>query len=705
MANRFPLIFNSGAGQIQELAASDNLDLTSSNLVNAGILFTSSGSATAPSLQIGSGTTYNPGLYSPGTDQLAISTGGTRRLLIDSGGNVSIDAVTDTGVKPLAIYSATRDAEIRLITNSGTEQNAYVTLRQSGGNLEFYSTNGAIIFNPANTDRARIRADGLFEIKGAGTAGSSPAFSVNQSAPTNSFFIDSGGKLGLGINNPACRLNVVGAAGSGDDGISISSGSTTLGSKAALFFVPSSGPSFTTGSAIKAERLSPDGSDLQFFTVSSLGNAPVRAMTIDSSGRLGIGNTIPNNKLDVSGSISATGAFNNSGFAPHVHLGVVGGNPCIASGNNVASTYLPLVFRQETTNGAGEAMRIDASGRLLVGTTTAKTNYFGSGSIGSNFQVVGSSHAQSSVIIHNEAANTQGPYIHLGKARGTGFEIVSNDDLLGSLIYFGAGGSAMHPAASINAFVDGAPSANVMPSRLVFLTNDGTASASPTERMRIKSNGDIQFSGPLNFVNVNGTIAGSGGGNDFIGVRDSGSNFIFQAMTAGTGSGNLLVGYSSSNGAYKLQVNSQIFATSATIATSDGRYKENVASLGGCLDLVKALRPVSFTWKPQEDITRTDSNGNKVLVREKHNFPKGTQVGFIAQEMQQVLNDKPWLSSIIKENVRFAISDDDGNELAPEEKFLGIAEGNLIGVLTSALQEAIAEIQELRIRVAALEGN
>ena len=35
MANRFPLILNSGAGQIQELAASDNLDLTSSGIVNA----------------------------------------------------------------------------------------------------------------------------------------------------------------------------------------------------------------------------------------------------------------------------------------------------------------------------------------------------------------------------------------------------------------------------------------------------------------------------------------------------------------------------------------------------------------------------------------------------------------------------------------------------------------------------------------------
>jgi hypothetical protein len=66
-----------------------------------------------------------------------------------------------------------------------------------------------------------------------------------------------------------------------------------MGSKAALFFIPSNSPSVTTGSAIKSERLSPDGSDLQFFTVSALGNTPVRAMTIDSSQRVGIGSTSP----------------------------------------------------------------------------------------------------------------------------------------------------------------------------------------------------------------------------------------------------------------------------------------------------------------------------------------------------------------------------------------------------------------------------
>jgi hypothetical protein len=77
----------------------------------------------------------------------------------------------------------------------------------------------------------------------------------------------------------------------------------------------------------------------------------------------------------------------------------------------------------------------------------------------------------------------------------------------------------------------------------------------------------------------------------------------------------LLIGYTADNGAYKLQVNSQIFATSATVATSDGRYKENVATLDGCVDLVKALRPVSFNWKEQQDITRIDDDGNEVLVQ------------------------------------------------------------------------------------------
>jgi hypothetical protein len=199
------------------------------------------------------------------------------------------------------------------------------------------------------------------------------------------------------------------------------------------------------------------------------------------------------------------------------------------------------------------------------------------------------------------------------------------------------------------------------------------------------------------------SVTTTGGGLEFFThTGNVGAETYTEAMRINSAQ-ELLIGYTSDNGAYKLQVNSQIFATSATIATSDGRYKQNVATLGGCLGLVKALRPVSFTWKPQEDVTRIDDDGNEVLVREGHNFPEGTQVGFIAQEVQEVLADKPWLGSVIKENVRPAILDDDGNELAPEEQFYGIAEGNLIAVLTNALQEAVAEIESLKARLDAAD--
>ena len=139
--------------------------------------------------------------------------------------------------------------------------------------------------------------------------------------------------------------------------------------------------------------------------------------------------------------------------------------------------------------------------------------------------------------------------------------------------------------------------------------------------------------------------------------------------------GNLLVGYTSSYGAYKLQVNSQIFATSSTVATSDGNYKTGVESLTGALSVVNALHPVSFEWLPHA----------------VHAFPAGRTTGFIAQEVAAALAGQPYASAIVKSN---AVAMPDGTE----EQFLGIAEGNLIALL-------VAAVQELTARVAALEAE
>ena len=185
----------------------------------------------------------------------------------------------------------------------------------------------------------------------------------------------------------------------------------------------------------------------------------------------------------------------------------------------------------------------------------------------------------------------------------------------------------------------------------------------------------------------------------FYGSQAAASGYVFSTVNGERAridtSGNLLVGYASSNGAYKLQVNSQIFATSSTIATSDARYKQNVQTLNGALNIVKALRPVSFDWK-KHPVHAFDT--------------ENTTVGFLAQEVQQVLADKPYLNSIIKKNecvIEPEVKDENGDvtTAAVTEEFLGIAEGNMIAILTSAIQELSVKNDALEARLAALEAK
>jgi hypothetical protein len=150
-----------------------------------------------------------------------------------------------------------------------------------------------------------------------------------------------------------------------------------------------------------------------------------------------------------------------------------------------------------------------------------------------------------------------------------------------------------------------------------------------------------------------------------------------------TQQGYLLIGYTASNGAYNLQVNSQIFATNATIATSDGRYKKDVTPIAGGLDLVNKLNPVSFNWNPHP----------------VHNFDtENVDIGFIAQEVQSALADSPYLSNIVKSN-ETTLPDE------TKEEFLGIADGKLIPILVKAMQELSVALDAANARIAALEAK
>lgn len=142
----------------------------------------------------------------------------------------------------------------------------------------------------------------------------------------------------------------------------------------------------------------------------------------------------------------------------------------------------------------------------------------------------------------------------------------------------------------------------------------------------------------------------------------AGKNIVFRSGNgedAATfdSNGSLLIGYRSSNGfRYGLEVNSQIYTTSAVIATSDRRVMRNVKPLKNALAEVMNLRPVTYSFR-----------AHKV-----HNFPKGTQAGFIAQDIEKSLRHVEYRDGIVATN-------DDGLK--------GLAEVKLVPLLVRALQE------------------
>lgn len=91
---------------------------------------------------------------------------------------------------------------------------------------------------------------------------------------------------------------------------------------------------------------------------------------------------------------------------------------------------------------------------------------------------------------------TDFPQYEIIRARGTVSvpSIVSSGDIVGGLLGKGYDGANYQDTASIRYEVDGAPGANDMPGRIVFLTTpDGSTTL--TERVRIDSSGALLFTG------------------------------------------------------------------------------------------------------------------------------------------------------------------------------------------------------------------
>jgi len=400
------------------------------------------GTAAAPSVAIEGD--ENTGIFSPGADQLAISTGGSGRVFVGSTGTVIRADNAGSGSTPLLIQNRSVSANTAVgisfapnISDTADRSAIIYGVNSSGGSGN--ATDLAFHTNANGTtpsERMRITSTGALNFVGAGSAGSTQAVSFNGSAPVNSLVIDSSGRLGVGTT-PDSRLHVLDGSGNSlrigylagslnynlyDAGIHqfrnnggtntwatidasgrLGIGTTSFdagdilhvsGAADTRLRVGTTSTSAGHNAAIRLDATTNGKFTIQTGADTSGGlrvfdnNASAERARIDSSGRLGIGTTSPGAVLHTRG--TGYNAIFSTGEVPAGSTAIALGSYADSAGGSSGATIRCYHNHGATVasslafevNGATEAARIDGSGRLLVGTSSTFTNVYHATTVG-----------------------------------------------------------------------------------------------------------------------------------------------------------------------------------------------------------------------------------------------------------------------------------------------------------------------------------
>ena len=298
-----------------------------------------------------------------------------------------------------------------------------------------------------------------------------------------------------------------------------------------------------------------------------------------------------------------------------------------------------------------EKVRLDSSGRLLVGTssnsdvrdiTKVLISHGGSGAnqnVGHVISCYASNDNSSGFIDFNKSNSpTQGTHALVGS------------DNLGQINFRGSDGAKFVDAASIKGESEGTAGTDDMPGRLVFSTTADGAS-SPTERVRIQSDGRIK------------TFSSGAGALDMC-VAGTAANLVVLSKSASS---------TTSQGTAVLVVRNDgdvENANNSYTALSDIKLKENIINASSQWNDLKALQVRNYNLK------------------EETGHSTHTQIGLIAQEVELVS------PGLVGESIDV---NEEGTDLGTVTKSVNYSVLYMKAV--KALQEAMERIETLEQRL------